>query len=92
MKKLFLFLILLSGMNSFGQTIKYSRIKIYTDEPGISRLAEAGLSMEHGEMKKGFWFISDFSETEIAIVKEQGFSFEVQIADVKQYYKDQNLP
>ncbi|MDQ3048676.1 MAG: M14 family metallopeptidase, partial [Bacteroidota bacterium] len=91
MKKLFLFLILLQGINSFAQKEKYSRIKIFTDEKGISQLASAGLSMEHGEMKKGFWFISDFSETEMAIVKQQGFSMEILIDDVKKFYKEQNL-
>ncbi len=74
------------------QTEKYSRVKIFTDVPGIIRLAEAGVAADHGEMKKGFWYISDFSETEIAIVRNQGFSFEVLIDDVKQHYKNQNKP
>lgn len=95
MKKYLLLFFAFIVANSFAQTIqteKYSRIKIYTDEVGIVQLAQAGLAVDHGEMKKGFWFISDFSETEIAIIKEKGFTYDVQIDDVKQFYKDQNKP
>jgi len=93
MKKFLLFFLLLGITPAFAQSIQtenYSRVKIYADELGIIQLAQAGLAMDHGEMKKGFWFISDFSETEIAIAKEMGFTYDVLIADVKQFYKDQN--
>lgn len=94
MKKCFLFLFMFVVANTFAQTQteKYSRIKIYADESGIIQLAQAGLAVDHGEMKKGFWFISDFSATEIAIVKAKGFSYDIVIDDVKQFYKDQNNP
>lgn len=95
MKKYLLLFFVFIIANSFAQKIqteKYSRIKIYTDELGMAQLAQAGLAVDHGEMKKGFWFISDFSETEIAIIKEKGFSYDIQIDDVKQFYRDQNKP
>jgi carboxypeptidase T len=76
----------------FAQTEKYSRIKIYADEIGIIELAKAGLSFDHGEMKQGLWFSSDFSESEISIVKSKGYKYDVLIDDVKQYYKEQNNP
>jgi len=94
MKKFLLYFLLLGTTQVSAQSIKtekYSRVKIYTDEIGIIQLAQAGLTLDHGDMKKGFWFISDFSETEIAIIKEKGFSFEVQIEDVSKYYVEQNL-
>ncbi len=90
MKK-FLFLPLLFLVSfTFSQTEKYSRVKIYADELGIVQLAKAGVAMDHGEMKKGFYFISDFSATEISIIKANGFNYDILIDDVKQYYKDQN--
>lgn len=95
MKKFLLVFLLFATTPVFSQAIKtekYSRIKIYADEIGIMQLAQAGVTLDHGEMKKGFWFISDFSETEIAIIKEKGFSYDVQIDDVKQFYRDQNNP
>ncbi len=95
MKKIALLLFVLMVSTAFSQTLqteKYSRIKIYVDEAGIIQLAKAGLSFDHGEMKKGFWFISDFSASEIAIVKENGFSCDVLIDDVQQFYVDQNIP
>ena len=95
MKKFLLVFLLFGAAHVFAQSIpteKYSRVKIYIGEAEIIQLAQAGLTFDHGEMKKGYWFISDFSETEIAIVKEKGFSYEVQIDDVKQFYRDQNNP
>lgn len=90
MKHLLLLPLLLLAFFSFGQTEKYSRVKIYTDESGIVQLAKAGVTLDHGELKKGFWFTSDFSATEIAIVRSNGFKYDILIDDVKQYYKDQN--
>lgn len=95
MKKYALLIFTFIVANAFAQipqTEKYSRIKIYADEQGVIQLAQAGLAVDHGEMKKGFWFTSDFSESEIAIVKAKGFSYDVMIDDVKQFYKDQNKP
>lgn len=89
---LFLFLFIAAGIFAQTQTEKFSRVKIFTDELGIVQLAQAGLAVDHGELKQGVWFTSDFSETEIAIVRSLGFRYEILIADVKQFYKDQNDP
>lgn len=92
MKKHFLFLLVMISSFSFAQiqTENFSRVKIFADEMGMMQLAQAGLAVDHGEMKRGYWFISDFSDSEIALAKSLGFKYEVLIADVKQFYKDQN--
>lgn len=75
-----------------SQTQKYSRVKIFTDGKGLQKLAQAGVCIDHGDSKKGFFFVSDFSEREINIIKEKGFNYEVQIDDVQKYYNEQNNP
>lgn len=68
----------------------YARVKIYTDEHGLSQLADMGLAVDHGSRKQGQFFISDFSTDEIGILKTHGFDFEILIPDVKKYYVEQN--
>ena len=88
MKNLIIILFLILNTNVFAQ--QYSRVKIYTDESGLQKLALLGVALDHGETKKGIFFISDFSETEISIMKENGYSYDVLILDVKKHYRNQN--
>jgi len=94
MKKLFLFcfVMLIISEASISQTQKYSRVKILTDGKGLQKLAQVGVCIDHGDSKKNFFFVSDFSEREINIIKEKGFNYEIQIDDVQQFYKEQNNP
>lgn len=94
MKKLFIALaVTLSAVEgSFSQQQKYSRVKIFTDGKGLQKLAQAGVCIDHGDYKKNTFFISDFSERELNIIKQKGFNYEVQIDDVQAFYKEQNNP
>jgi carboxypeptidase T len=69
-----------------SQKVKYSKVKIFTDRQGILRLAKAGVTMDHGERKEGEYFISDFSASELQRIKSLGFSTEVLIDDVSDFY------
>jgi PKD repeat protein len=80
---------LLCSFFSFSQ--QYSRVKIYSDAEGLSRLSQLGVTVDHGTYKQNTFFISDFSDREISIMQENGFSFEVLIDDVQKYYVEQNL-
>jgi hypothetical protein len=51
----------MTTMPFFGQSLKYSRVKIYTDARGLTHLAEQGVSIDHGEVKENTYFISEFS-------------------------------
>lgn len=88
MKKL-LFLLLIS-IGNFSIAQQYSRVKIFTDGTGLQKLAELGLPVDHGTYKLNTFFISDFSDSDIAIMDENGFEYEVLIGDVQKYYVDQN--
>lgn len=81
--------VLFSTTNLFSQT--YSKVKIYTDQHGLSHLLELGVGIDHGQMKKNTFFISDFSEQDIEIIKEAGYNYEILVNDVSQYYRDRNL-
>ena len=96
MKKLFIaFCILQSAICNLQSVIaqqKYSRVKIFTDGKGLKELSASGVCIDHGDSKKGFFFVSDFSEREINIIKEKGFKYEIQIDDVQNFYREQNNP
>jgi methionine salvage enolase-phosphatase E1 len=84
------FLLLLN--TAFGQkTERFSRAKILLDkEHTIAGLAQLGLAVDHGEHKKNTFFISDFSESELAAARNAGFKVEIVINDVQKHYRDQN--
>lgn len=68
---------------SFSQ--HYSKVKIFTDQDGLKELASLGVAVDHGIQKQGVFFISDFSSTEIALMKEHGFQYEILVDDIKAY-------
>ena len=89
MKKLLLVASLSISMLSQAQ--EYSRAKILTDSRGLQNLAELGIAVDHGTVKRETFFISDFSADEIAFIRNAGYEVEILIPDVKQYYIDRNL-
>ena len=67
---------------------KYSRVKVLASEQELSQLSNLGIPMDHGIRKKNTFLISDFSEAEIQILQDYGFEYEIQIDNVKLYYKN----
>lgn len=85
-------LLLFSFLVSYwGFSQEYSRAKIMTDSDGLQTLAELGIGIDHGTVKRGTFFISDFSTEEITRIREAGFEVEILIKDVKAYYVNRNL-
>jgi len=94
---LFLLVAALFGVNSLSlaqQQQEYARVKVFTHSipGGLQQLGAAGIAVDHGEVKEGQWFISDLSATEMLLLAERGYSFEVLIPDVATYYVEQNEP
>ena len=85
MKKLLIVMsLLLVTTSTFAQLTKekYQKIKIfYNEDKPLSLLSSLGLSVDHGIHKKGFFYIAEFSESEVAIVQENGFEVEILISD-----------
>ncbi len=94
MKPIILFLAFTLAINiSHAQTPQhYSRAKIYLDanRHTIRDLSALGLAVDHGEYKQNTFFISDFSEHEIAKARNAGFTVDILIEDVVKHYQDQN--
>jgi carboxypeptidase T len=91
-----LFLLLITTLiinNAIAQKQEhYSRAKISLDNQGhtLNDLAALGLAVDHGEGKKNFFFISDFSDRELDLARKAGFKVEVLIGDVVKHYQQQN--
>lgn len=88
MKKL-LFIALLSSA-SIVNAQQYSRAKIYANSSDLQKLAEMGVAVDHGTIKKETFIISDFSDLEIQLAKDAGMTVEILIDDVQAYYVNQN--
>lgn len=88
MKKLILLLALFVSGLSIAQN--YSRAKILTGSEGLQTLAEMGIAIDHGTVKRSTFFISDFSTEEINTIRNAGFTVEILIDDVQAYYINQN--
>lgn len=90
MKKfLFIIAVALISIAANAQSQKYSRVKIYTDLPGIAKLASLGIPLE-GDVKKGEYVIVEIPESDISKLKPNGFSYDVMIDDMTSYYADRN--
>ncbi|MFN8715171.1 MAG: M14 family zinc carboxypeptidase [Bacteroidota bacterium] len=91
MNKILLFICFLIFSGTLNaQTPEWSRVRIYTGEYGLVRLSQAGICVDHGELKKGYSLTTDLSREEIAKVAALGFTYDVVIADVQAHYINQN--
>jgi hypothetical protein len=93
MKHIITLLLILVNFTGFTQEQqeKYQRAKInYSEASDLSRLATLGIPVEHGTHKRGHYVISDFSVSEIEIIRNSGYQVEVLIDDSKAYFLQQN--
>lgn len=82
--------LLSADFGALAQSNQYSRIRIHVDNEGMKRLAGLGLDTDHGDIRNGVWFVSDFSLDEIKLISEAGFKYDVLIDDVVSHYREQN--
>ncbi|MEO6902417.1 MAG: M14 family zinc carboxypeptidase [Bacteroidia bacterium] len=90
---LIFFAVIITSFSAYSQDnaeIKYSKVKIYANGLGLQKLAEQGVTIDHGETKQDVFFISDFSEKEVQTIIKSGFKYEILIDDVGNYYATQN--
>jgi hypothetical protein len=91
MRQLLLIVFLFMAVKGFAQNPElYHRVKINTGKDGLGKLARAGIAVDHGTYKKGIYFITDLSESEIQAVKQAGLTYTVLIEDVSNYYRKRN--
>jgi carboxypeptidase T len=95
-KNLFIVLlvVLLSAASlTFAQnnngTEKYSQVRIsITSDNDFKKLGDAGLFLDGGIYKKGLYFETWLSETEIAMLKSSGVPFQITVDDWMSYYNE----
>lgn len=91
MKKIVLIsAILLMAISSIAQE-KYSRVKIYATNAELAQIAELGIEVDHGQRKKNVWLSTDISVSQINILQENGFDYEIEIDNVSEFYLQRNL-
>lgn len=66
----------------------YSRVTVDISAlpGGAAELMRLGIAADHGEMKPGVSITTDLSDTELAILQQNGIPFHTDIADVQAYY------
>jgi len=71
----------------------YHRVKInYNSSENFERLLESGIPLDHGIHKKHQYFESDFSESEIQLIENLNIDYNIEIYDLKSFYKNRNNP
>ena len=69
---------------------KYSKVKVALQPGDLNRLASLGVAVDNGEIKKDMYIIAEFSEREIGIIQQNGFTYEILIDDMAKFYSDRN--
>lgn len=90
MKNFLCSLVLILFANILTAQNQYSKVKIYTDDAGLQQLIQLGVGIDHGERRKGEFFISDFASSDIAIMEAHNFDYDILIEDVVAYYQKRN--
>lgn len=68
----------------------HKRVKLDIQDRSLKEIAELGVSLEIAEYKQGLFLIGEFAESELELLKEAGFSWEVLISDMTAYYQQRN--
>lgn len=91
MKKLILTLVILILTNIiiYAQNIeKYSQVRIFaTTHQSFQAMESVGLFLDHGIYKKGLYYETWLSESEIELLKKSGVPFVIIVDDWDKYYK-----
>ena len=74
-----------------AQDPSHSRVRIYTGEQGLRKLSQLGIETDHGDIRRNVWLTTDLDTSEIRKVREAGFKYDIQIADVKKHYREQAM-
>jgi carboxypeptidase T len=72
------------------QAQKYSKVKIYLNNNGLTKLGSLGIPLE-GEYTKNTSLVTEMSENDIAKLTPNGFIYDILIDDMTAYYQDRNL-
>ncbi len=77
---------------SFSQDIpeKYSKIKVFTTHNEIQNIVNLGVLVDENISLETDGIVLEISEKEVEILKQNGYSYTVLIADMADFYKQRN--
>ena len=87
MRKLLFTIALFSVCLAFSQTEKYHKIEIKGSDGLIPQLSKLGITIDHAE-KKGNSVITEISESEVAVLKQNGINYTILINDMASFYEN----
>lgn len=91
MKQLFtFFFVLIISIGLFSQE-QYSKVRISLLNTDLSELSSLGIDLSEGILKKGTYFETDLSQSEIQKLTTHQISTEILIKDVSKFYADRAL-
>ena len=70
---------------------KYHRVRINLEDRELRDLAALGVAMDIAEFRPGVSAMGEFSDSELKLMSEAGFSYEVLIEDMTAYYQQRNI-
>ncbi len=71
----------------FAQNTQYSRVEIAIEHSNLSQIANLGLNLNDGVSYEKGILTAEFSETDLAKLDENGFSYNIVIEDLVDYYR-----
>ncbi len=87
MKKILSTFLFLAFFTANSQTEKYHKIEITGGEGLIPQLSQLGITIDHAE-RKGTSVITEISDSEVAVLKQNNISYNVLISDMASFYEN----
>lgn len=88
---LLVFCFITSSIYAQSNMEKHQRARVFYDsQEALMQLETLGIPIDHGQHKKNVFLISEFSVSEINIMKKQGFEVEILIEDAKAHFLAEN--
>lgn len=86
----FLFLLLFCISTQIHAQEVYSRLRVHLETHTMNDLMKWGIEADHGIMEKQNIFVSDFSQSDRAILDLNGIHYEVEVEDVTKHFLEMN--
>lgn len=87
MKKILFAFLCLSLCIANAQTEKYHKVEINGDKGLIPQLLKLGITIDHSEIKENK-VITEISETEVAVLKQNNINYTILINDMAAFYEN----
>lgn len=87
MKKILLAVLFISVFTANSQTEKYHKVEIKGSEGLILQLMKLGITIDHSELKDDN-VITEISESEVAVLKQNNINYTVLINDLAAFYEN----